>query len=262
MQEPVQDPRARHRPRRALPSPLPSPSQLFVSNAGATTHAHFDHYDNFYQQCVGRKRMVLFDPGQGRNLYPYPVLHPLDMRARPVGAAARQGFAHVDHKKWPKFAEAEAAETVLEPGDLLYIPAHWWHDVTTLDDACVSLNWWFDINAKLLNPAHPLGPSLTTELARHVEYFVGDALGATQVQAFCTALRSELTAGEPGPEDAPPARFVPYLNYVLHHLARLLGAANVATFVGDFLYPERFDGLKVKDTKVCHEGSGRAQVES
>ena len=35
-------------------------------------------------------------------------------------------------------------QVVMEPGDILYIPKHWWHFVVCLDTA-VSVNTWIEL---------------------------------------------------------------------------------------------------------------------
>ena len=44
---------------------------------------------------------------------------------------------------YPLFAEAQAIEVTLEPGDILYVPKHWWHFVEALDTS-LSVNVWVD----------------------------------------------------------------------------------------------------------------------
>ena len=55
---------------------------FFASCPGAVSRLHYDHYDNIYVQLRGRKRFVLLEPTQAAGLYPFPMHHPLDQRAR------------------------------------------------------------------------------------------------------------------------------------------------------------------------------------
>ena len=60
---------------------------------------------------------------------------------------AELGYSQIDIKapdlaKFPRFAEVRAAEVILGPGDLLYVPARWWHSVQSLD-VSISINQWF-----------------------------------------------------------------------------------------------------------------------
>ena len=43
-------------------------------------------------------------------------------------------FDNPDYDRFPRFAEAErnALGVVLEPGDVIYIPNMWWHQVESL----------------------------------------------------------------------------------------------------------------------------------
>ena len=47
----------------------------------------------------------------------------------------------VDRHEFPDFDAASMEVHVLEPGDLLYVPRGWWHQVDYLDVA-VSVNFW------------------------------------------------------------------------------------------------------------------------
>ena len=49
---------------------------------------------------------------------------------------------HPDLKKHPSFAEAKQLECILGPGDMLFIPAKFWHYVRSLSPA-ISVNFWY-----------------------------------------------------------------------------------------------------------------------
>jgi hypothetical protein len=52
-----------------------------------------------------------------------------------------------DLERYPRFADALAvAETVdVEPGDAVFIPNLWWHNVESLEPVNLSMNyWWFE----------------------------------------------------------------------------------------------------------------------
>lgn len=58
-----------------------------------------------------------------------------------------------DLEQHSDFADAEAVCFDLLPGDVLYVPKHWWHFVQALpdqqDDVCISLNLWCESNDDL-----------------------------------------------------------------------------------------------------------------
>ena len=95
-----------------------------ASAHGARSILHFDQYDNLFVQISGRKRFHIFDPCQTSGLYPYPVHHPLDTRAQ-------VDLSRPDLSTFPQLATVRGArEVVLEPGQTLFLPAYWWHEVS------------------------------------------------------------------------------------------------------------------------------------
>mmetsp|Transcript_15564 Transcript_15564/g.41774 ORF Transcript_15564/g.41774 Transcript_15564/m.41774 type:complete len:540 (+) Transcript_15564:60-1679(+) len=109
---------------------------LLVGQRGNVTPPHFDEQENLLAQLAGRKRVLLWAPKDWNKLYPFPLHHPNDRQSQVDMRAP-------DLERFPRFAEAQAFEAVLEPGDVLFIPQYWWHHVENLDDGCVSVNFWF-----------------------------------------------------------------------------------------------------------------------
>ena len=104
--------------------------------------AHYDMSHNIACNLVGRRRFTLFPPDQVHNLYPGPL------EPTPGG----QVVAMVDPRDpdldlYPRFAEAAALALVaeLEPGDALFYPALWWHQVEALDAFNVMINYWWNV---------------------------------------------------------------------------------------------------------------------
>ncbi|HEY0800640.1 MAG TPA: cupin-like domain-containing protein [Steroidobacteraceae bacterium] len=105
--------------------------------------AHFDNTDNLACVVAGRRRFTMFPPDQIRNLY----VGPLDLT--PAGVpVSLVDVRDPDLTRFPRFAEALLVAEVAElaPGDAVYIPALWWHNVEALDDFNVLVNyWWRDV---------------------------------------------------------------------------------------------------------------------
>jgi len=119
----------------------PAAAKLWLGNR-VTTATHFDMSDNVHCVAVGAKRFTFFPPEQLPNLY----VGPLDLMWAGLPTSLVK-VAAPDLGRYPRFAAAwAAAETAdLEPGDAVFIPNLWWHDVESLEAVNVSMNyWWFD----------------------------------------------------------------------------------------------------------------------
>ena len=51
-----------------------------------------------------------------------------------------------DLERFPRFVEAKRTQCVLRPGDVLFMPAFWWHEVQSYPDReekrNVAVNFW------------------------------------------------------------------------------------------------------------------------
>jgi hypothetical protein len=110
--------------------------------------AHYDQSHNLACCMVGRRRFSLFPPDQVHNLYPGPL------DPTPGGQVVSiVDFNAPDFTRFPLFREALAAGQVaeLEPGDVLYYPALWWHHVEALDDFNAMINYWWELAPRFLD---------------------------------------------------------------------------------------------------------------
>ena len=115
--------------------------RIWIGNR-TTVAAHYDAMDNIACVCAGRRRFTLFPPEQLENLY----VGPLDFT--PAGQSVSMVDPHnPDLERFPRYAEAlkHAQSALLEPGDAIYVPCMWWHQVEALDDFNILINhWWRD----------------------------------------------------------------------------------------------------------------------
>ena len=107
----------------------------------ANVSAHFDAFDNVACVVAGARRFTLFPPDAIGTLY----VGPLDntMAGQPVSLAAS---SPLNLEKYPLFAEARARALCAElgPGDALYIPKLWWHQVQSTASFNGLVNYWWD----------------------------------------------------------------------------------------------------------------------
>lgn len=125
--------------------------RLWMGNK-VTTPTHFDSQHNIACVVCGVRRFTLFPPEQLPNLY----IGPLDYA--PTGAAI--SLARLDQPDDPRFprlktalAAAQVAE--LHPGDAIYMPPLWWHNVESLQQLNALVNyWWATLEVEGANPGH------------------------------------------------------------------------------------------------------------
>jgi hypothetical protein len=123
---------------------------------GNRTHTatHWDQSQNLACVVAGRRRFTLFPPDQLKNLYVGPL--EFTLAGQPTSLV---DIDAPDLETYPLFAEAlkSARRAELAPGDALYIPAMWWHDVLSLEDfGCLINFWWREGELPLLTPLNAL----------------------------------------------------------------------------------------------------------
>ena len=119
-----------------------------VSSPGLSLWPHFDVVDNVLIHLHGVKRVTLFPPAQCGALYLAPQPHASSSPVVDVDAP--------DLQRFPRFREAQRAalHVTLRPGDALFIPALWFHHVSTIgDEVGVSVNvFWKQLPDALYTP--------------------------------------------------------------------------------------------------------------
>ena len=107
----------------------------------ANVSAHFDAVDNVACVVAGARRFTLFPPEAIEGLY----VGPLDntMAGQPVSLA---GSAPLDDDKYPLFrmVREQALRAELKPGDGIYIPKLWWHQIESTAAFNGLVNYWWD----------------------------------------------------------------------------------------------------------------------
>ena len=117
----------------------PSHINAWIGTGGTRTPCHYDTYDNILVQIVGVKYVRLYHPSQTRKLY---VLKQSDINYGKQGNMSAIDCEREDYSTHPMAAHAEYSETVLFPGDCIYIPLRHWHYVRSLSTSA-SVNYWF-----------------------------------------------------------------------------------------------------------------------
>ncbi|HQS95872.1 MAG: transcriptional regulator [Novosphingobium sp. 17-62-19] len=124
-------------------------ARLWIGN-GSHVACHYDAYENIACVLAGSRRFTLYPPDAIGDLYVGPIDH--TMAGQPVSMAA----ADPEKPAYPRFAAARQRALVvnLAPGDALFLPKLWWHQVEADAPVNVMLNYWWDATA--IGPDAPM----------------------------------------------------------------------------------------------------------
>ncbi|KAF2429189.1 phospholipase A2 [Tothia fuscella] len=141
----------------------PEAINFWLGNSHSITALHKDPYENIYVQVLGQKHFVLLPPVEAA------CVNEQVLRAAtyvPVDSSEELGYdAHLDDPPatipfatWdPDDAESRPTafstlsrplQVTLDPGDMLYLPALWYHKVSQScsdEGICCAVNYWYDM---------------------------------------------------------------------------------------------------------------------
>jgi hypothetical protein len=101
---------------------------IIIGQKNSSMFMHGDGFQTatFVSQFVGRKRWIVCSPEYARNLYragDIDMIHP----------------ETIDHVKFPLAKHADCSDSIVYPGEIIYYPAHWWHQTFNLDTPTISM---------------------------------------------------------------------------------------------------------------------------
>lgn len=111
--------------------------QCRFGERGVTAATHFDSGRNMIAMMTGAKRYILSPPRE------CPKLGIVTGKGTPIYRHSMLNFGHLNEmsntdmpsaeREWlERSGEAMAIDTVLKAGEVLYIPSHWFHYITSL----------------------------------------------------------------------------------------------------------------------------------
>jgi hypothetical protein len=112
---------------------------------------HYDAMDNLACVVAGRRRFTLYAPELIGDLYVGPVDHTMAGQPVSLAASARPG-----EPGYPRFEAVrdQALVVDLEPGDALYLPKLWWHQVEATAPFNTLVNYWWDATRAGADPPY------------------------------------------------------------------------------------------------------------
>ncbi|XP_056145065.1 HSPB1-associated protein 1 homolog [Lampris incognitus] len=115
-------------------------STLWIGTEGANTPCHLDTYGcNLVLQVEGRKTWHLFPPEDTASMYPTRIPY------EESSVFSQVDVLRPDLRRFPAFGRAKAHTVTLHPGEVLFVPRHWWHYVESVDPVTVSINSWIEL---------------------------------------------------------------------------------------------------------------------
>ena len=109
------------------------PPRYWLGPAGTVTPLHCDYDDNLFAQIWGSKRIFLAPPHHDEFLYP--------REANAILFGSPFDPEAPDYERYPLARQATLIEVLVEPGDMLYVPAGWYHQVRALTFSLSSNRW-------------------------------------------------------------------------------------------------------------------------
>jgi hypothetical protein len=109
------------------------PPRFWLGPAGTVTPLHCDYDDNIFAQIWGTKRIFLSPPHHDKFLY--------TSEANAILFGSPFDPEAPDFEKFPLARQATMIECIVNPGDLLYVPAGWYHQVRALTFSLSSNRW-------------------------------------------------------------------------------------------------------------------------
>ena len=109
------------------------PPRFWIGPAGTVTPLHCDYDDNIFAQIWGTKRIFLSPPHHDEFLYP--------REANAILFGSPFDPEAPDFDQFPLARQATMIEVIVNPGDMLYVPAGWYHQVRALTFSLSSNRW-------------------------------------------------------------------------------------------------------------------------
>jgi hypothetical protein len=110
-------------------------TRFWLSSAQTAAPLHRDVAENIFCQLIGRKRFYLYPPSLSPWLYSNPLLSGLPNYSR-------FDPENPDYERFPLARAVQPIELFVAPGDAVYLPSRWWHQVRSLELSASFNIWW------------------------------------------------------------------------------------------------------------------------
>ncbi|XP_056666295.1 bifunctional peptidase and (3S)-lysyl hydroxylase JMJD7 isoform X1 [Monodelphis domestica] len=151
---------------------MPDAVNFWLGEEAAVTSLHKDHYENLYCVIAGEKHFLLHPPSD-RPFIPYELYTPATYHMAQDGsfrisdeeASEKVPWIPLDPLapdlvRYPRYEQARPLRCRVQAGEMLYLPALWFHHVRQ-SHGCVAVNFWYDMEYDLKYSYYQLLDSLS-----------------------------------------------------------------------------------------------------
>eukprot|EP01135_Chromosphaera_perkinsii_P009287 Nk52_evm39s1705 gene=Nk52_evmTU39s1705 len=137
---------------------------MWIGSSRAVSSMHKDPYENIYCVVSGEKTFTLIPPNEIAYLhyemcavekYTYPEHEEFPTSNKGVTRVPVEGMEPIpwipldpddpDYEQYPEFRKAHPISCTIGKGDLLYLPALWFHKVAQHGSPVIAVNYWYDM---------------------------------------------------------------------------------------------------------------------
>lgn len=149
----------------------PDAVNFWLGNSHSTTALHKDNYENIYVQILGQKHFVLLPPVESAcvnersvlaatyHTEPSATIQTQDLRQSDLVIKIDEPEEYIPFATWdpdtptinttPYSQCSQPMRVTLDEGDMLYLPALWYHKVSQScneEGICCAVNYWYDLD--------------------------------------------------------------------------------------------------------------------
>mmetsp|Transcript_12901 Transcript_12901/g.12791 ORF Transcript_12901/g.12791 Transcript_12901/m.12791 type:complete len:248 (+) Transcript_12901:242-985(+) len=115
----------------------------FWQGFGTVSLPHQDDVENIMCVLKGYKNFTIVSPLQSHFVY-HAEKPNMPKHYSPVN------FDNPNLDKYPLFAKANVYKVHIKEGDCMYLPAFWWHQVSSSSEECMAISTWYDTHSKMV----------------------------------------------------------------------------------------------------------------
>ncbi|XP_070545848.1 bifunctional peptidase and (3S)-lysyl hydroxylase Jmjd7-like [Ptychodera flava] len=134
---------------------------LWISDGNTLGKLHFDPFDNFLCMISGKKQLIIFEPHENHKLYEAHIPEAILDYQPETGKFRRKrlldstsmvmspvDILDPDFKRFPEFSKTYPLNCTISEGEVLFMPAFWWHEVQSFpsltENRNVAVNFWYE----------------------------------------------------------------------------------------------------------------------